>query len=161
MVGFFARMVKAEIKNISYTRKSLCNSVHNDIEHRIVPTTIRIVKFFQNVIEDYLPICYNACVVQPTPGNGRGCLHGVILHISCDCHSRCGLPPHQQMARQARQGQQIAWWMLCHYKKKRRIPRLYAITVGGFVLCLHGILHISLPNSIIAYANFNCKIRFL
>ena len=50
-------MVKAEIKNISYTRKSLCNSVHNDInsvhndiEHRIVPTTIRIVKFFQNVI---------------------------------------------------------------------------------------------------------------
>ncbi len=38
-------MVKAEIKNISYTRKSLCNSVHNDNEHRIVPTTIRIVKF--------------------------------------------------------------------------------------------------------------------
>ena len=107
-VGFFARTVKAEIKNISYTRKSLCNSVHNDIEHRIVPTTIRIVKFFQNVIEDYLPICYNACVVQPTPGNGRGCLHGVILHISCDCRGRCGLPPHQQMARQARQRQQIA-----------------------------------------------------
>ena len=107
-VGFFARMVKAEIKNISYMRKSLCNSVHNDNEHRIAPTTIRIVKFFQNVIEDYLLICYNACVVQPTPGNGRGCLHGVILHISCDCRGRCGLPPHQQMARQARQRQQIA-----------------------------------------------------
>ncbi len=50
--------------------------------------------------------------------------------------------------------------MLCHYKKKRRIPRLYAITVGGFVLCLHGILHISLPAGIIAYADFNCKIHF-
>ena len=107
-VGFFARMVKAEIKNISYMRKSLCNSVHNDNEHRIEPTTIRIIKFFPKVIEDYLPICYNACVVQPTPGNGRGCLHGVILHISCDCRGRCGLPPHQQMARQARQRQQIA-----------------------------------------------------
>ena len=83
------------------------------------------------------------------------CLHGVILHISCDCHSRCGLPPHQQMARQARQGQQIAWWMLCHYKKKRRIPRLYATTVGGFILCLHGILHISLPTGVIAYANMS------
>ena len=125
-------MVKAEIKNISYTRKLLCNSVYNDNEHRIVPTTIRIVKFFQKLIEDYLPICYNACVVQPTPGNGRRCLHGVILHISCNCRGRCGLPPHQQMVRQARQGQQIAWWTLCHYKKKRRIPRLYAITVGGF-----------------------------
>ena len=114
-VGFFARTVKAEIKNISYTRKSLCNSVHNDNnsvhndnEHRIVPTIIRIVKFFQKVIEEYLLICYNACVVQPTPVNGRGCLHGAILHISCDCRGRCGLPPHQQMARQARQRQQIA-----------------------------------------------------
>ncbi len=56
-------MVKAEIKNISYMRKSLCNSVHNDNEHRIAPTTIRIIKFFPKVIEDYLPICYNACVV--------------------------------------------------------------------------------------------------
>ena len=107
-VGFFARMVKAEIKNISYMRKSLCNSVHNDNEHRIVPTIIRIVKFFQKVIEEYLLICYNACVVQPTPVNGRGCLHGAILHISCDCRGRCGLPPHQQMARQARQRQQLA-----------------------------------------------------
>ena len=34
------------------------------------------------------------------------CLHGVILHISCDCRSRCGLPPHQQMAGQSRQRQQ-------------------------------------------------------
>ena len=52
--------------------KSLSNSVHNDNEYRIVPATIQIVKFFQNVTEDYLPICYNACVVRPTPGNGRG-----------------------------------------------------------------------------------------
>ncbi len=48
----------------------------------------------------------------------------------------------------------VAAGVLCHYKKKRRIPRLYAITVGGFVLCLHGFLHISLPNGIIAYADF-------
>ncbi len=103
-----------------------------------MPTIIRIVKFFQKVIEEYLLICYNACVVQPTPVNGRGCLHGAILHISCDCRGRCGF----------------------HLISKRRIPRLYAITVGGFVLCLHGILHISLPIGIIAYANFNCKIHF-
>lgn len=48
---------------------------------------------------------------------------------------------------------------LCRASRQRKIPRLYAITVGGFVLCLHGILHISLPNGIIAYANFYCKIH--
>ena len=115
---------------------------------------------FKKKIEEYQLICYNSYVVQPTPSNGRRCSNGNHHYFSCDCRSRCGLPPHQQMARQARQGQQIAWWVLCHYKKKRRIPRLYAITVGGFVLSSKWTHHYFLPIGIIAYANFNYKIHF-
>ena len=56
---------------------------------------------FKKKIEEYQLICYNSYVVQPTPSNGRRCSNGNHHYFSSDCHSRCGLPPHQQMARQA------------------------------------------------------------
>ena len=50
--------------------------------------------------------------------------------------------------------------MLCHHKKKRRIPQLYCSTVEGFVLCPHGLIITFLPTGIIAYAVLDCKIHF-
>ena len=83
---------------------------------------------------------YNHFVVLPIPGNGRRCLDGSCYFLFCYCYGRRGLPLRLQMAWQERQGQQIAWWVLCHRKKKRRSPGLCWNTVRGFVLCPDGLI---------------------
>ena len=136
-------------------------------------TIILIVISFKKKIEEYQLICYTPYVVQPTPDTGRRCSNGNHHYFSSDCRSRCGLPPHQQMARQTWEGQQIAWRVLCRYKtidcrlrqqtychEEKKNPstvRHYGRGIRSFVQMDSSLL---LPNGIIAYANSNCKIRF-
>ena len=56
-------------------------------------------RWFCFFVERNIISCYNAIVVLPIPDNGRRCLNGYFCHVSCDCRSWCGLPPHQQRVR--------------------------------------------------------------
>ena len=87
--------------------------------------------------------------------------YGYWDYFSCHCCGRCDLPPHLQMARQAWQGQQVAWWTLDHLKKVRRNPGLYATTIRGFVLCYKYSWDYFLPTGIIAYADLEINIPVL
>ena len=65
------------------------------------------------------------------PATGGRWTHGNSHIFFCDCCGRCDLPSHLQMVRQTQQGQQIAWWMLNHWNKKRRALECISGTSGG------------------------------
>ena len=83
------------------------------------------------IIDRTYILWYTYSVVQPIPGNGRRWTYGNSHIFFCDCCGRCDLPSHLQMVRQTQQGQQIAWWMLNHWNKKRRALECISGTSGG------------------------------
>ena len=113
------------------------------------------------IIADIHKIRYNIGVVLPIPGNGRRCSYGNHCFFYYRCHGWCGQPPHQQMVRQQRyRGQQIAWQVLCHHKRKEESPtvRAYGWGFRSLSLWTHCFF---LPMAIIAYAALIFNMYFL
>ena len=95
------------------------------------------------------------------PAKGGGDCHRYYsCFLYCHCYGRCDLPSHLQMVRQTWQGQQIAWWMLNHWNKKRRPLGCICGTFRGVVLCHRTILfpfaywHYSICKSEIQYTSY-------
>ena len=95
------------------------------------------------------------------PATGGGDCHRYYsCFLYCHCYGRCDLPSHLQMVRQTWQGQQIAWWMLNHWNKKRRPLGCIRGTFRGVVLCHRTILfpfaywHYSICKSEIQYTSY-------
>jgi hypothetical protein len=61
------------------------------------------------------------------------------------------------MARQKRKGQQIAWWVLCHYKRKEEALNCGATRLGASLFCHRNTAYL-LPTGIITYAILKCNI---
>ena len=100
----------------------------------------------------------------PATGGGERYKHFNYLYRHC-C-GRCDLPSHLQMVRQTQQGQQIAWWMLNHWNKKRRALECISGTSGGsfFVHMEHSHIffaywHYSICRSWNQYADESEKIK--
>ena len=92
------------------------------------------------------------------------CLHGLCHIFYSRCCGWCSLPLHHQMAWQWPKGQQIAWWVLCHYKRKEESPYCTLLRFGDSFYVhmelsyLFAYRHYSICKNFFQYAFGNLKL---